>query len=149
MGITEALVVISVILVVVDMFFTTDIPTYVAFCILSYVLAREIPLPILYQVLAGILIWWALFAVNLFLRNKFIHKFVDKFLAPDKYKAGVNDFLGRRVKVKIVEGQSFVCVNGDLWSLDEELSDSNLQEGEEVMIADIRSTQIVVRRIAS
>lgn len=54
MTINEILIVSAIILMVVDIFFTSDFPTHLAYVIVTVVIAKGIDAPVLYQILFGV-----------------------------------------------------------------------------------------------
>ncbi len=74
MTINEILIVSAIILILVDIFFASDLPTHLAYIIVTFTLAKEIDMPILYQILFGILIWIALVVFHYTIWRKVIEK---------------------------------------------------------------------------
>lgn len=78
MTVNEFLIVVSIILIVVDIFFASDFPTHLAYIIVTFTIAKEIDMPILYQILFGLLIWFALVIFHYTLWRKVIEKINDE-----------------------------------------------------------------------
>jgi hypothetical protein len=96
---TEILLLIAVILILVDIFLPTDLPTLVAYGIFSYCVAVEAADNILYQIIIGILCWWGMAAFHYYIWRKFIKKFTDHFVAPTKIRSGIHAHSGKEATI--------------------------------------------------
>jgi len=96
MTINEILIVSAIILMVVDIFFTSDFPTHLAYVIVTVVIAKGIDAPVLYQILFGVLIWFALVIFHYTVWRKIIEQVNDRLIAPSKHKGGLDGFIGKK-----------------------------------------------------
>jgi len=120
MTINEILIVSAIILILVDIFFASDFPTHLAYIILTFTIAKEIDMPILYQILFGILIWVALVVFHYTIWRKIIEKINDKLIAPSKHKGGLDGFVGKEGIIKEVEGEKYIFINDEIHQFETE-----------------------------
>jgi hypothetical protein len=143
MTINEILIVSSIILILVDIFFASDLPTHLAYIILTFTIAKEIDIPILYQILLGILIWFALVIFHYTIWRKVIEKINDKFIAPRKHIGGLEGFIGKEGILKEVEGERFIFINDELHQFETE-TDKKITIGNKYKIINIKSNKLLI-----
>ena len=115
MSLTESLILISVILILIDVFFLSDIPTMVAYVILSYAFGRELPFDFLYQIIGGLLVYFFLIAFHYLFFKNLIQNISNKIIAPDKFKSHTEAIIGKEGTIEIIEGTPAVRGEGNLW----------------------------------
>lgn len=141
MTINEILIVSAIILILVDIFFTSDIPTHLAYIILTFTIANRIDMSILYQILFGILIWFALVIFHYTIWRKVIEKINDKFIAPSKHKGGIDGFIGKEGIIKEVEGEKYIFINDEIHQFETE---KEIQVGNKYIVLNIKSTKLII-----
>ena len=140
MTINEVLILSAAILLLIDIFFNSDIPTHIAYIILTFTFAKEIDMPILYQVLFGILIWVALVVFHYLVWRKAIEKINDRFIAPSKHIGGLEGFVGQEGVVKEIEGVKFLYINDELHQFETE---KEIQIGNKYVVLSIKSGKLI------
>lgn len=143
MTINEILIVSAIILILVDIFFASDFPTHLAYIILTFTIAKEIDMPILYQILFGVLIWFALVIFHYTIWRKVIEKINDKFIAPRKHIGGLEGFIGQEGIIKEVEGERFIFINDELHQFETE-TDKEITIGNKYKIINIKSNKLLI-----
>lgn len=143
MTINEILIVSAIILILVDIFFASDFPTHLAYIILTFTIAKEIDSPILYQILFGILIWFALVVFHYTIWRKVIEKINDKLIAPRKHIGGIEGFIGQKGIIKEVEGKRFIFINDELHQFETE-TDKEITVGHRYEILNIKSNKLLI-----
>jgi len=141
MTINEILIVSAIILILVDIFFASDFPTHLAYIILTFTIAKEIDMPILYQILFGILIWVALVVFHYTIWRKIIEKINDKLIAPSKHKGGLDGFVGKEGIIKEVEGEKYIFINDEIHQFETE---KEIQIGNKYLILNIKSNKLII-----
>lgn len=141
MTINEVLIVSAIILVLVDIFFNSDIPTHIAYIILTFTFAKEIDMPILYQILFGILIWVLLVVFHYLVWRKVIEKINDKFIAPSKHKGGLEGFIGQEGIIKNIEGEFFLCINDEIHQFE---TDKIIANGNKYIVLNVKSNKLII-----
>ncbi len=141
MTINEILIVSAIILILVDIFFASDFPTHLAYIIVTFTIAKEIDMPILYQILFGILIWVALVVFHYTVWRKVIEKINDKLIAPNKHKGGLDGFVGKEGIIKEVEGGKYIFINDELHQFE---TDKEITIGEKYIVININSNKLII-----
>ena len=141
LSLNQTLLVAAVILVVIDIFFATDIPTHIAYVLASVVLARMVEAPILVRILAGILAWFALVAFHYWVWRKLVGKFTNRFVAPEKYKSGLDRLIGATGTAKAIEQTRMVEIEGDLWPYE---GAEGVASGTKVKVIAVHENKLVV-----
>ncbi len=143
MAINEILIVTAILLIVVDIFFASDVPTHIAYILLTFTFAKEINVPILYQILIGVLIWFALVVFHYTIWRKVIEKINDKFISPRKHTGGIEGFIGKEGMIKEVEGKNFILINDELYQFENE-SDKEIIVGNSYSISGTKSNKLLI-----
>jgi membrane protein implicated in regulation of membrane protease activity len=141
MTINEILIVSSIILILIDIFFNSDIPTHIAYIILTFTFAKEIDMPILYQILFGILIWVALVVFHYLVWRKVLEKINDKFITPSKHIGGIEGFIGQEGIIKEIEGEKFIFIHDELHQFK---TDKEIQNGHKYKVLDTKSNKLII-----
>ena len=141
MTINEILIVSAIILILVDIFFASDFPTHLAYIILTFTFAKEIDMPILYQILFGILIWVALVVFHYTVWRKVIEKINDKLIAPNKHKGGLDGFVGKEGIIKEIEGGKYIFINDELHQFE---TDKEITIGGKYIVININSNKLII-----
>ena len=141
MTINEILIVSAIILILVDIFFASDFPTHLAYIIVTFTLAKGIDMPILYQILFGILIWIALVVFHYTIWRKVIEKINDKLIAPSKHKGGLDGFIGKEGIIKEVEGEKYLFINDEIHQFE---TDNEITVGNKYKVQNIKSNKLII-----
>lgn len=136
------LILFGVVLMLIDFFFASDFPTFVAILIFCYVFFRILPIDsLLIRIILTILFFFILLVTYITLWKKAESIIVDKWFAKDKYLAGADGFPGKKGTVKTVEGEKYACIDGDLYAFFE---DYGLEDQAEFIVKEVRDSRIVV-----
>ncbi len=94
MSLTEIIFLIAAILMLIDIFFASDIPTHIAYILVTINIIKEFDVPWLYKILMGLIIWFGLILFHYFLWRKVLEKINDRFIAPSIHKGGIEGLVG-------------------------------------------------------
>ena len=141
MTINEILIVSAIILVFVDIFFASDVPTHLAYLMLTFTITKEIDVPILYQILFGILIWVALVVFHYSVWRKVIERINDKLIAPSNHIGGLDGFVGKEGVIKEVEGEKYIFINDEIHRFN---TDKEIQIGNKYIVISIESNKLII-----
>lgn len=144
MSFNEILIVSAIILIVVDIFFASDIPTHIAYLILTFTIAKEIELALLYQILFGILIWFGLVIFHYTVWRKIIEKINDRLISPSHHKGGLEAFVGKTGVIKEIEGKKFVSINEELYKFKPLEDSKEFNNGQTVKIKSFESNTLII-----
>lgn len=142
MSLDKLLILIGIILILIDIFFASDLPTFVALLIFCYVFYRNLPFEILYKIILTILFFFVLLIIYIAVWRKIKTIVIDKGFAKDKYKAGVYGFPGQKGCVKIVDGSKYAMINGDLYAFYQEYP---LSDGDVFIVKELKDGKIVIK----
>ena len=143
MTLNEILIVIALILIVADIFFASDYPTHIAYVILTITIAKEINLPILYQILFGIGIWFSLVVFHYLIWRKVLEKISNKLIAPSVHTGGIEGFVGKEGVIKEVEGEQYIFINDELHQF-ELGDDKEIIVGNKYRVLRIKSNKLII-----
>jgi len=120
-SINTYLILIAVILFVVDFFAPTEVLTYASFLIITFIIAKDVPLEIndpvtslLVRVLIAIAVLAGLIVLHYKVFRKFNRVIIDKYIAPDKRKDGQDGLFGKVGEIKEVDGKLFIKFNDEI-----------------------------------
>ena len=140
---TETLISIALILILIDIFFLSDIPTMVAYGVLAYAFGRELPFDILYQIVGGLLIFFLLIACHYLFFKNLLQNIANKYIAPDKYKQHTEAIIGKEGTIEIIEGTPAVRVEGNLWDF-VSINHNSVSETQKVKILDFKDGKLII-----
>jgi len=115
LSLNQTILLVAAILVVVDFFVPTDLPTHIAYVLLCVLVGINIHAHVLIKILCALLAWFALIAFHYCFWRATVQKVVNKWIAPDRFRSGADGLVGSQGSMREVEGRMMVRVNGDLW----------------------------------
>ncbi len=130
MSLNLTLLLLAVILMLIDFFFQTDIPTHIAYMILAFLIARNVDLHIMYRVIIGVCAWGAIVAFHYLVWRSVVQTVTNTLIAPDRYKSGADGLVGRAGTIEEIHGVKMLRVRGDFWACSniEDFSDGDKVE---------------------
>lgn len=114
---TQTLVVVGAILVVIDLFFLSDLPTMGAYVAFASAIALQFNLPILVQILIGVVAFVLLIIFHYAVWRGVFRRITER-VAPGRYQNSVDRVVGQKGTIRFIEGRSLVSVNSELWDHD-------------------------------
>jgi hypothetical protein len=141
MTINDILILSVIILIIIDIFFNSDIPTQIAYVVLSFTIVKLIDMPILYQILFGVLIWIVLVVFHYLIWRQVIEKINDKFIAPSKHKGGIDGFVGQEGVIREIEGEKFIYITDELHQFK---TDKKIEVGKKYIILNTKSNKLII-----
>lgn len=136
-----SLLLAALILILVDFFLISDVTTHIAYILICFVIARSVDAGIQYQIIVGLLSWFAVVTFHYVILRSVILKFANKFLSPDKYKTGAAGLVGETGEVVKKENTTMIRARGDLWPVAEQ---EKLQDGQQVKILSRKKGVLIV-----
>lgn len=116
LSLNQTVVIVVAILVVVDFFIPTDLPTHIGYVLLCVLVAVNVDAHILVKLLCALLAWFVFVAFHYWIWRGFAQRVVDRFIAPDRIKTGGDGLVGEKGEIRDLDGVIMVRVRGDLWS---------------------------------
>ena len=141
LSINETLVIVAILLMILDFFLSSDILTHVAYVLFCVVFARLFPVHILYQVLFGVIAWFAVVAFHYTIWKSLLQRFINQIIAPDMIKTGAEGVIGLSGGIREIEGKMMVELNGDLWAFH---CDTQVRPGDTVRVTSIDKGMLIV-----
>jgi prepilin signal peptidase PulO-like enzyme (type II secretory pathway) len=144
MSITEICLLTGIILIIIDLFFSSDYPTHVAYILFTVGIIINFDFPILYLIIIGLLIWFGLIIFHYKIWAEFLQKINDKYIAPRHHVGGHHALIGVEASIKKVEGKLFVKINDELHNF-ENNSNRTLEDGDTVQIINLNSNKLIIK----
>ncbi len=104
--------VLAAIFIIVDIIFLSDLPTFVAYLLITIATAKNFNIHILYKILFGLLIFFALIIFHYVIWRKFLEKINDNFIAKKKHIGGHEGLVGQLARIQEIDGR-LVAIVGD------------------------------------
>jgi membrane protein implicated in regulation of membrane protease activity len=142
LSLNQTVVLIAIILVLIDIFVPSEIPTHIAYILLSGLVALNVDAHTLIRIVVALLAWFSLVAFHYFIWRTFVQKFVNQVIAPDRFKGGAEGLVGSRGVIRVIEGNVMVSVSGDLWPCH---GTGDWIDGESVAIVSEKDGELEVR----
>ncbi len=144
LSLPQTLLILAVILAIADIFVQSDIATHIAYVFVSLAIVIWTPVHPLFRVIIGLLAYAALVYLHYSLWREFVSSWVNKTIAPTKYRSGVRGLIGQQAVIKEIEGKQMVSCQGDLWNFE---SVEELRDGTQVEITGERGGILFVEPI--
>lgn len=144
MSLEGYLIAAALILIAIDIFVASDIPTHISYVIFAYVISKDLPFHFMYRILAGIGIWFLLICFHYLIWKKIIAAFLNKYISPEKKAAGIASLVGSSGEIREIEGKMFVRINEELMPF---TSRQKVENGSTVRICDTKDGVLIVERI--
>ncbi len=141
MSIGMTTVIIGIILILLDIFFLTDLPTVIAIFLFSFAFYNSLNFDPLMKLTFAIVFFLFFFILYVSFWKKIKEYVIDKWFAKDVYKAGVFNLPGREGTVKIIEGRKVAIIDGDVYAFYE---DYNISESDKFTVKEIKDGKIVI-----
>ena len=141
MSIGMCLIFIGIILILLDIFFLTDLPTVVAIVLFSIALYINLNYEPLINITITLVFFFIFFIIYVSVWKKLKLYIIDKWLSKDVYKAGVYNLPGHQGTIKLIEDKKVAIIDGDVYALYE---DYNISEGEKFTVKEVKDGKIVI-----
>ena len=141
MSSTEILFVLALILILIDIFFVSDIPTHIAHILITIAIVKNINDYFLYQVLYGLLILFSLVIFHYFIWRKILEKINDQYISPSKHIDGYQALVGKTGIIHDFDGKLAILVGEEVFQFQ---SDIPVNAGEMHIIKSINSSIVVI-----
>lgn len=141
MTLNQYILVFSLILIIIDLFFRSDIPTYISYILLTSVFYRIIEMNFMVRLLFSIIFFFLLIVFHYLIWKNIVELVIDKFLSKDKLEIGIERLIGIKGTVKNISKNKMAYIRGDLYQFDSEVS---LKENDEFIVAEIKDGKIII-----
>lgn len=142
MDFNHIIILTAVILIIVDFFIPSDLPTFIAYALLAFLVSWNVDVPFLYKILICLVSWFVLVAFHFTIWKNVVQKIVNHYIAPTKHLDGPKRLIGATGKLRFIEDQWFVQIDGDIWPCD---TISEMLEGKQVQVTDFHNGIIKIK----
>lgn len=115
LSLNQTVILIAIILVLLDIFVPSEIPTHIAYVLVSGLVALNVDAHALVRIIIALLAWFSLVSFHYFIWRSFVQRLVNQVIAPDRFKGGAEGIVGAVGVIRVIEGKVMVSVSGDLW----------------------------------
>ena len=136
LSLNQTILLVSAILVLVDFFIPSDVPTHIAYILLCVLVGINIPAHILIKILCAVLAWFAFVTFHYCFWRATVQKFVNNIIAPDRFQSGAEGLIGSSGIIREIDENKMVKVKGDLWPCH---GAENLSEGTLVTVVSAKN----------
>ncbi|MCK6474826.1 MAG: hypothetical protein L6R28_24160 [Planctomycetes bacterium] len=143
----QTLLGIAALLVAIDFFIATDLPTHVAYVLLSILVALNVDVHPLYRSLAGCGAWFALVVFHYLVWRQVLRRFADRVVTPDRFKDAPQRVVGAVGELKVIEERRMVAIDGDLWPLDPAQAGEAFAAGHAVRVVKVNGGAVQVEAV--
>ncbi len=137
----NSLLLIIFILILIDVFLSIEFPTHVAYILLTLLIVNEIDNTLLFKILLGVLLWFALVVFHYTIWRKMIERIHDRIVAPRKHIGGIEALIGKKGIIKEIEGTKFIFINEELYEFE---SNKEILLEKEYRILAIQSNKLII-----
>ena len=143
-GLNHSIIVVCVILLVIDFFIPSDIPTFLSYLLLSFLVFWNLDVDFLYRLLFSIIAFFIFIAFHFTVWAKIVQSFVNKYISPTKHHDGPQALVGLVGKTVLIEGDWYVRIDGDIWRCHKI---ENISDGMMVQVTEFTDGMLKIRNI--
>lgn len=140
-NIYEILLLIAGVLILVDVFLTYELPTHVAYVLLTVFLIIKIERSIITSIFLSVFIWFGFIVFHYTVWRKLLEKFHDNIVSPRKHTGGIEGLIGKEGVVKEIEGSQFIQIDKELYQFECERS---VVVGDTYKVEKINSNKLLI-----
>lgn len=119
-NIYEVLLLIAGILILLDIFLTYELPTHIAYILLTAFIVIKIERSIVSSIFLSVFIWFGFIVFHYAVWRKLLEKFHDNILSPRKHTGGIDALVGKKGVIKEIEGNQFIEIDKELYQFESE-----------------------------
>ncbi len=120
------LLLLSLSLLLIDVAIVSEIPSWIAIGLISYVAVDVIDLSWEYSIPLYIAIFMALMLFYYLIWRRLVEKIVDRFIAPEQFKSRHDGIIGKPAEIIEIDGKNFARVDGEIFSFE---YDGDIEKG--------------------
>ncbi|MBN2861431.1 MAG: hypothetical protein JXK93_14280 [Sphaerochaetaceae bacterium] len=126
MSMTQYLLLFGILLMLIDIFFASDIPTYISYVLFTCAFSSILDLNVLVTIIFSIVFFFLLMIFHILIWRRTVSVLVNRVCAKDVYTPGIEGLVGSKGIVKTVSGKTLASIHGDLYQF---VDDTGLVEG--------------------
>lgn len=117
--VVESLIAIAIILILIDVFIPTELPTHIAIILLCVAVFWVLEIPILWRIAASIFAWFVLVGGYYLFWKQIITLVGNRFIAPTRFKTSVESVVGAEGVIENIDGTLMCRIQDELWPVHE------------------------------
>jgi membrane protein implicated in regulation of membrane protease activity len=143
LSLTPTILLIAAILIVVDFFIPSDIPTHISYVLICLLVLINVQAHFLIKIIFSLLTWFSLVAFHYYVWRAIVQKFVNNIIAPDRYRSSIDGIVGSHGKIREIDGNKMVAVKGDLWPCREA---HTLEDGDSIIVISQNDGELEIKK---
>jgi membrane protein implicated in regulation of membrane protease activity len=141
MSATETLLALAAILILIDILFVSDIPTLIAYGLITIAITKNFEIHFLYKVILGILLIASLVTFHYLVWREFLEKINDRVISPQKHISGGEGLIGQYGVIQEIDGRLVILVGDQIFKFRTNL---DIKPGERHQIKAIDSAELIL-----
>lgn len=115
------LIYLAIFLMVIDIFFSSDLPTFVSYLLFTIVIFRHLPGHIILRLTLSVFVFFGFVFIYFYFWSRLKTYILDKLFSRDVIQTGMDSLIGETGTVRVVDGIQAAKIRGDIYSFVEEV----------------------------
>ncbi|MFN6095593.1 MAG: hypothetical protein ACK49J_11475 [Verrucomicrobiota bacterium] len=143
LSLTPTILLIAAILIVIDFFIPSDIPTHIAYILICLLVLINVQAHFLIKIIFALLTWFSLVAFHYYVWRAIVQKFTNNIIAPDRYRSSIDGIVGCHGTIREIDGNKMVSVKGDLWPCRDA---QTLEDGDSIIVISQNDGELEIKK---
>lgn len=135
MGPTETLLAIALLMIIIDVFFQTEITTVIAYILVATALVQNLDVSLIYQMAIGSALFGILLLLHFVVWRQTLQKYMNTQVAPDLFISGQDRLIGKKGVIVFTDSSVMVRIEDELVPVVSE--GFNFSEDDQVIVEEI------------
>jgi len=135
MGPTETLLAIALLMIIIDVFFQTEITTVIAYILVATALVQNLDVSLIYQMVIGSALFGILLLLHFVVWRQTLQKYMNTKVAPDLFISGQDRLIGKKGVIVFTDSSVMVRIEDELVPVVSE--GFNFSEDDQVIVEEI------------
>ena len=101
---------------VIDIFFASDLPTFISYLLFTIVIFRHLPGHIIIRLTLSVIVFFGFVFIYFYFWSRLKTYILDKLFSRDVIKTGMDSLIGETGTVRVVDGIQAAKIRGDIYS---------------------------------
>ena len=143
LSLTPTILLIAAILIVIDFFIPSDIPTHIAYILICLLVLINVQAHFLIKIIFALLAWFSLVAFHYYVWRAIVQKFANNIIAPDRYRSSIDGIVGCHGTIREIDGNKMASVKGDLWPCRDA---QTLEDGDSIIVISQNDGELEIKK---
>ena len=135
MGPTETLLAIALLMIIIDVFFQTEITTVIAYILVATALVQNLDVSLIYQMVIGSALFGILLLLHFVVWRQTLQKYMNTKVAPDLFISGQDRLIGKKGVIVFTDSSVMIRIEDELVPVVSE--GFNFSEDDQVIVEEI------------